>query len=201
MRCDTDRMTVVWLFRVSIHTPTWGVTSCPHPSVRSSRFQSTHLHEVWLSEAARMLDLTEFQSTHLHEVWLRPRLRLWYQHVFQSTHLHEVWRDVMARTLTTRCFNPHTYMRCDIYKGIRCCHQFVSIHTPTWGVTSVGSYDPGWRYVSIHTPTWGVTFANSINGKIGEFQSTHLHEVWRGMFPIPNRWCTVSIHTPTWGVT
>ena len=33
---------------VSIHTPTWGVTLEKQQLAKHSRFQSTHLHEVWL---------------------------------------------------------------------------------------------------------------------------------------------------------
>ena len=56
---------------------------------------------------------------------------------------------------------------------------FVSIHTPTWGVTYFSDTLFLLDNVSIHTPTWGVT--------IGDY------ELYNGL--------DVSIHTPTWGVT
>ena len=79
-----------WLRQVSIHTPTWGVTIDdihkpaldgfnPHTYMRcdyrsasskvSAKFQSTHLHEVWLIGTNIANNLLMFQSTHLHEVW------------------------------------------------------------------------------------------------------------------------------------
>ena len=35
-------------WKVSIHTPTWGVTLRNSSSLVDPKFQSTHLHEVWL---------------------------------------------------------------------------------------------------------------------------------------------------------
>ena len=78
--------------------------------------------------------------------------------MFQSTHLHEVWpKHLIVSTLLL----------------------FVSIHTPTWGVTAL-------RCISI----WK-----------HKFQSTHLHEVWPLLLILAERYRFVSIHTPTWGVT
>ena len=54
--------------------------------------------------------------------------------------------------------------------------------------------------VSIHTPTWGVTALQLRLMQVTQFQSTHLHEVWRRRGIIFIR-TIVSIHTPTWGVT
>ena len=77
--------------------------------------------------------------------------------MFQSTHLHEVW---------------HAMDKVNNYK------LNVSIHTPTWGVTSTRGQYRGNR----------------------KFQSTHLHEVWQQANCL-TREHNVSIHTPTWGVT
>ena len=99
--------------------------------------------------------------------------------LFQSTHLHEVWHACTGYTMMPSCFNPHTYMRCDlVVRGTR-PDNTVSIHTPTWGVTpsAIGSVE--WY----------------------EFQSTHLHEVWRSKLYNEYEYSKVSIHTPTWGVT
>jgi len=38
-------------------------------------------------------------------------------------------------TLLQRYFNPHTYARCDLFKIGDDAMQFISIHTPTRGVT------------------------------------------------------------------
>ena len=145
----------------------------------SISFQSTHLHEVWQEALNALLLEEKFQSTHLHEVWL---LNLFFKYLvpmFQSTHLHEVWlRCWYPPSWASWSFNPHTYMRCDLFAWI-------------WGMVET-SFNPHtymrcdnrgktvcwYDRVSIHTPTWGVT-ANSMNYKINQmFQSTHLHEVW-----------------------
>ncbi len=143
-------------------------------------FQSTHLHEVWPIQVSRLDKITKFQSTHLHEVWrfcwfLRPLLFF----LFQSTHLHEVWLGLTPLGCIVLSFNPHTYMRCDIAQN-----RFHS-----------------YNYVSIHTPTWGVTTSRVRLRTLHAFQSTHLHEVWLRATS-GRRWIqNVSIHTPTWGVT
>ncbi len=188
--------------RVSIHTPTWGVT-LRSPLMQLVRmFQSTHLHEVWLPNGMPMLVKLLFQSTHLHEVWLPLFVTLTYNNQFQSTHLHEVWQNKSNKTCRIKSFNPHTYMRCDSNPKLLFLAKHVSIHTPTWGVTPVRA-----RVSRVRTT----------------FQSTHLHEVWLSVgfwvrycffcfnphtymrcddetwFKIKDE--IVSIHTPTWGVT
>ena len=120
---------------VSIHTPTWGVTKFLHSSRLLLKFQSTHLHEVWLDDVPFLTENfavsihtptwgvtsttvtstinAKFQSTHLHEVWhYQDTTRRNYTQ-FQSTHLHEVWPGKRVSRQSTRSFNPHTYMRCD----------------------------------------------------------------------------------------
>ena len=76
---------------VSIHTPTWGVTLSLRDNIWSVTFQSTHLHEVWPF------------CVNMRHGWDK----------FQSTHLHEVWLLIVWTIRLIRCFNPHTYMRCD----------------------------------------------------------------------------------------
>ena len=167
---------------------------------RPNKFQSTHLHEVWLFIFWELEDLVPFQSTHLHEVWQNLNDNAFYRNQFQSTHLHEVWPSLTSITSITTSFNPHTYMRCDFGKNEIGFARLVSIHTPTWGVT--------------------ITFCNIFLAQL--FQSTHLHEVWhriqyigsyhRCFNPHTYMRCdafmssinvasSVSIHTPTWGVT
>ena len=100
---------------VSIHTPTWGVT-IPN-IIRQLFFQSFNPHTYMRCDygVSEDIDISYvFQSTHLHEVWLIYIMTLSIEWKFQSTHLHEVW---------------HIYQR---FHDLR---QRVSIHTPTWGVT------------------------------------------------------------------
>ena len=76
---------------------------------------------------------------------------------FQSTHLHEVWPTGLTTLDRVLSFNPHTYMRCDSVESVSVDPVFVSIHTPTWGVTTGAVVTRCNIEVSIHTPTWGVT--------------------------------------------
>ena len=165
-----------------------------------SLFQSTHLHEVWLIIAKTYPAMRMFQSTHLHEVWHLPFFVCIIITMFQSTHLHEVWQLQPWREAVNSAFQS-THLH-EVWQNngltnydITC----VSIHTPTWGVTSVSFWvnclecfnphtymrcDTRSRNVcksinvSIHTPTWGVTTDYEFDYPIGKFQSTHLHEVW-----------------------
>ena len=119
-----------------------------------------------------------FQSTHLHEVWLR-RICIRRSNFRFNPHTYmrcDSQFDISFSSFSS--FNPHTYMRCDLEPCFDAALWFVSIHTPTWGVTDECCRLYKHDRVSIHTPTWGVT-----RFKIGRiwrhmFQSTHLHEVW-----------------------
>ena len=55
--------------------------------------------------------------------------------------------------------------------------QYVSIHTPTKGVTKFGDPIVFKLEVSIHTPTKGVTQGKEGNYSKGKFQSTHPRRV------------------------
>ena len=98
-------------------------------------------------------------------------------------------------------FNPHTYMRCDVYYAYNWVYPDVSIHTPTWGVTQELLRQCRFIIVSIHTPTWGVTHSRySVMSLHGVSIHTPTWGVtYSGCWYV---WCfCVSIHTPTWGVT
>ena len=145
--------------------------------------------------------MVKFQSTHLHEVWQLSQSFGNFMLTFQSTHLHEVWRAEVITSVSLRCFNPHTYMRCDggsIWKLSDCecfnphtymrCdrmpsfrwHLHICFNPHTYMRCDVkGACIFHQRLVSIHTPTWGVTSIMQICQRTIRFQSTHLHEVWR----------------------
>ena len=99
---------------VSIHTPTWGVT-CPNSEMNQCFTVSIHTPTwgVTISSFVWLL-YHMFQSTHLHEVWHLNFIVMEKQVLFQSTHLHEVWLTVSGWNSCLVCFNPHTYMRCDL---------------------------------------------------------------------------------------
>ena len=99
------------------------------------------------------------------------------------------------------CFNPHTYMRCDLEKRREMRYYGVSIHTPTWGVTLHRGRRTIVIQVSIHTPTWGVT-----NRRAGGIRHTRVSihtPTWGVTWECKSAYYgnAVSIHTPTWGVT
>ena len=81
-------------------------------------------------------------------------------------------------------------------KGI----EYVSIHTPTQGVTAGQAQLQRDWHVSIHTPTQGVTLLVIIFD-IGSGFNPHTH----AGCDLPLMYCkvlhSVSIHTPTQGVT
>ena len=57
-----------------------------------------------------------------------------------------------------RSFNPHTHAGCDSdFLWCLVLSVYVSIHTPTQGVTQTPNNEYVLAYVSIHTPTQGVT--------------------------------------------
>ena len=202
VKCTLD------LSEVSIHTPTWGVTLSLRDNIWSVTFQSTHLHEVWLFVSVRWYCSCEV-SIHTptwgvtflreYEAWLRQvsiHTPTWgvtiegKQYVdttvFQSTHLHEVWLLIVWTIRLIRCFNPHTYMRCDP-SGLQKCRTIskVSIHTPTWGVTMIRAFMRVWiGFQSTHLhEVWLGFLRYSIHLIV--FQSTHLHEVWRLLMRFP----------------
>ena len=166
------------------------------------KFQSTHLHEVWLSFFCDtpVLDcfnphtymrcdtqkfwlsmaVSAFQSTHLHEVWLLHSLLFFFLHSFQSTHLHEVWLTlILFICFIIISFNPHTYMRCD---EANCCIigilQSFNPHTymrcDFWLNINIGTI----YCFNPHTYMRCDVSPVSVASIIPLFQSTHLHEVW-----------------------
>ena len=114
MRCDKPFIMLFDIHWVSIHTPTWGVTMNNKPNNVLAKFQSTHLHEVWPLSVTGWLLPSGFQSTHLHEVWLL--CAYWINSDFSCFNPHTYMRCDLLRSLLfwfKNSFNPHTYMRCD----------------------------------------------------------------------------------------
>ena len=126
------------------------------------------------------LNVEEFQSTHPRRVWpARCQVSL-SNSMFQSTHPRRVWRKYILFNLSVKGFNPHTHEGCDVgHISSRHRTDFVSIHTPTKGVTPLQTAAFTRLRVSIHTPTKGVTLHSRFFGQT----------------------LAVSIHTPTKGVT
>ena len=124
--------------------------------------------------------LTKFQSTHPRRVWQQFNADYFAKVLFQSTHPRRVWRQSACKSL---------------------CSNWVSIHTPTQGVTSRHNPRRDLHQVSIHTPTQGVTIsAYSPISIIFRF-NPHTHAGCDIRHPIKAVMQIVSIHTPTQGVT
>ena len=103
------------LKKVSIHTPTKGVTKLSYKfALDTYQFQSTHPRRVWHTAHGDSSVLPEFQSTHPRRVWQNLEDDKLFAYEFQSTHPRRVW--LTASPL---------YFR----------NNLVSIHTPTKGVT------------------------------------------------------------------
>ena len=98
---------------VSIHTPTKGVTANVAKAKADAKFQSTHPRRVWRPIRKVHAHLIKFQSTHPRRVWLSD---CFYPPIMIS-------------------FNPHTHEGCDIANDFYRYAKWVSIHTPTKGVT------------------------------------------------------------------
>ena len=121
----------------------------------------------------------KFQSTHLHEVWL---LNLFFKYLilkFQSTHLHEVWlRDVILHKKGNVSIHTPTW---GVTPKVKCTLDLseVSIHTPTWGVTHLDyrSVERFPKFQSTHLHEVWQYVPRDVSVKV-RFQSTHLHEVW-----------------------
>ena len=187
--------------RVSIHTPTQGVTLSSHRVDDHYQFQSTHPRRVWHSLVFPFDKTKEFQSTHPRRVWLRSPDRISSPSKFQSTHPRRVWPVCV------------TEMRDVLH---------VSIHTPTQGVTyhNLRHYVTH-KFQSTHPRrVWQSEPCNSFWRAV--FQSTHPRRVWPecniilsssvSFNPHTHAGCdiggwsnviniNVSIHTPTQGVT
>ena len=180
MRCDAIGQTILYsLQMVSIHTPTWGVTTRSTTSTVPVSFQSTHLHEVWPFWIFAISDTKSFNP----HTYMRCDVRSARMLEFIVVSIHTPTCGVTIPRSNTRAdgwsFNPHTYMRCDRSPKNNRCNWLVSIHTPTWGVTRNHICQKDAKSVSIHTPTWGVTTDTNTMEDMSTFQSTHLHEVWR----------------------
>ena len=78
-------------YKVSIHTPTKGVTRQTPYKHLLDLFQSTHPRRVWLSGNLTASDSSLFQSTHPRRVWLTVVVLLNPFWLFQSTHPRRVW--------------------------------------------------------------------------------------------------------------
>ena len=143
---------------VSIHTPTQGVTLASYSLFWWYTSFNPHTHagcdkEIWMRSLRNGL----FQSTHPRRVWLME-----YFHntrvIGFNPHTHAGCDQKMKlKEAMHWSFNPHTHAGCDFVQDAYVPVSIVSIHTPTQGVTPYSLSELCWCSVSIHTPTQGVT--------------------------------------------
>ena len=179
---------------------------------------------MWLAIAAAIhITAEEFQSTHPRRVWLPNRVIKKYNRSF-NPHTHEGCDIKFKKQICLLLsFNPHTHEGCDYAFILISILYYVSIHTPTKGVTQYPLRNRQATKVSIHTPTKGVTASSSVfTPNLASF-NPHTHEgcdPWTVAAcanvccfnPHTHEGCDckdvlgqlhdiVSIHTPTKGVT
>ena len=174
-------------------TTGWLQSSCFNP----------HTHEGCDLEIRRNpYSLKEFQSTHPRRVWLGYNGKTRTASLFQSTHPRRVWHIANEENAREIFVSIHTPTKgvTQTFKPHRVTEN-VSIHTPTKGVTCGWWFRQLLESVSIHTPTKGVTSVSlSINWTILSF-NPHTHEGCDSLQCYAPRGRKVSIHTPTKGVT
>ena len=142
--------------RVSIHTPTQGVTKLRLLCFGSSWFQSTHPRRVWPSCWLLCIILIKFQSTHPRRVWPNLATEISKADMFQSTHPRRVWPYKIIQRCKWNSFNPHTHAGCD-YRRFRSTDKIKSFNPHTHAGCDPDNLD-------IHIPDL--------------FQSTHPRRVW-----------------------
>ena len=202
MRCDIEFDEVISKSAtVSIHTPTWGVTSSLLSRDCACLFQSTHLHEVWLCMFRYMChfssrfnphtymrcDIAFMAMSHLSvrfnpHTYMRCDNFYILRAYFWSFNPHTYMRcdGYMQKTKERNgCFNPHTYMRCDIWSSTSRSYCF-SFNPHTYM-----RCDCMFRYMC--------HFSFCFN--------PHTYMRCDIEFNILGHTTDVSIHTPTWGVT
>ena len=134
--CDKTNQTSIDINRVSIHTPTQGVTLAGNAIGASSQFQSTHPRRVWHWLLPVVGLINQCFNPHTHA---GCDLRLVHRCLTLNSfnpHTHAGCdRFCSILKLNRYCFNPHTHAGCDKFLCEHCRKGLVSIHTPTQGVT------------------------------------------------------------------
>ena len=140
----------------------------PHPYVRDDditkaleylykQFQSTSLREGWLCEALYEPQIVDFnphpyvRDDLLKIGWITP-------HTYFNPHPYVRDDRCMPRHPRKMAnFNPHPYVRDDQLYGKNADRERISIHIPTWGMTTISLIFSYCKLISIHIPTWGMT--------------------------------------------
>ena len=144
---------------VSIHAPTRGATVVFTFKNHAFVFQSTHPRGVRRFVPRFSGYKFKFQSTHPRGVRLVEHVFVYPNHKFQSTHPRGVRQLTEFKGTPAASFNPRTHEGCDVQLFKRFRLDFVSIHAPTRGATSLCNLSSWSKKVSIHAPTRGATIS------------------------------------------
>ena len=164
---------------VSIHTPTQGVTIRVGNSVVQILFQSTHPRRVWLIDIIIKI-ISKCFNPHTH-----AGCDIEKQHAQgkMTVSIHTPTQGVTSicswSSTKAVSFNPHTHAGCDYLLEVQNRdHSSFNPHTHA-GCDQFYTYCLYNIFVSIHTPTQGVTLKNGWSLCLHMFQSTHPRRVWR----------------------
>ena len=145
--------------RVSIHTPTKGVTRPTHDPQEQIISFNPHTHEGCDHYGCSVYVPPIGVSIHTPTKGVTTQsARHAIPMKFQSTHPRRVWRSApTSQKTSTSCFNPHTHEGCDAdYEFLFNLIMFQSTHPRRVWLHST-FFGQVLDKVSIHTPTKGVT--------------------------------------------
>ena len=122
---------------ISIHIPTWGMT-VQHP-LSGHRDISIHIPTWGMTCRTSLLECQSYFNPHpyLRDDVLQPSI--FWEQVFQSTSLHEGWPPMALSMMITPEFQSTSLHEGWRIEDVFSCISVISIHIPTWGMTTNGS--------------------------------------------------------------
>ena len=138
--CDSRYPVVTIVPNVSIHTPTQGVTTPTEWGLADSGCFNPHTHAGCDFRLLKNTMVGYCFNPHTHAGCDPPNIKPGYYRRGFNPHTH-AGCDLIMRLLQSMFpgFNPHTHAGCDSFKDNKFYFNYVSIHTPTQGVTSLCS--------------------------------------------------------------
>ena len=158
--CDTVKSRTRKKKKVSIHTPTKGVTLFPTSVGRLGYSFNPHTHEGCDRRSLPSPRGTSCFNPHTHEGCDFNQIIVWIMTKSFNPHTHEGCDTLCHYTqASVSSFNPHTHEGCDLRRrsGWNPIYMFQSTHPRRVWRVGFWHFSPALQ-VSIHTPTKGVTF-------------------------------------------
>ena len=131
---ESFKFVAVWT-TISIHTPTRGVTVKEGVAIYNQLFQSTLPQGEWPRQYVQSCSPITFQSTLPQGEWLSHCVFFSGSQLFQSTLPQGEWHSGLPPSRYLLNFNPHSHKGSDDISACKTYLQYISIHTPTRGVT------------------------------------------------------------------